>query len=339
MVAEPRPVATTSTTAMRPNDIMLPQASLDLPTSASTFTDTSAYAVFTAAPTSAQYTNPPIKTNLPCILCGDALPGIDAGLPTYTASYPVHTPTAAITGGDFILNPTYHGAVWYRQPWTIPAAWLLCCYVLCSCVVMGVLTYTGRLDMHGNLHVGRLGRIYRQRRSLYNERMREWASGISTWEDTAPYHLENPQEIEVNIREQRGDARISAIATRDTVPEPSIRLSVAATEIIHDPAEHERAAQRWSMEALRAVDGPSTELQTNPADAGDGHHYFLYRSDDRRVDRATSDGAVPRATDAERLRIRHMATHEHMHFERQVQMLRMHHLHDLQASMARAGWM
>jgi len=151
MVAEPRPVATTSTTAMRPNDIMLPQASLDLPTFASTFTDTSAYAVFTAAPTSAQYTNPPIKTNLPCILCGDALPGIDAGLPTYSPSYPVHTPTAAITGGDFILSPSYHGAVWYRQPWTIPAAWLLCCYVLCSCVVMGVLTYTGRLDMHGNV--------------------------------------------------------------------------------------------------------------------------------------------------------------------------------------------
>jgi len=162
---------------------------------------------------------------------------------------------------------------------------------------------------------------------------------MSTWEDTAPYHLETPREVEVRIREQRGNARISAIATRDTAPEPSIRASVAVPEIISDWPEHERAARRWSMEAHRAFDGPSTELQTNPADAGDGHHYFLHRSDDRRVDRATSDGAVPRATDAERLRIRHVATHEHMHLERQVQMLRMHHLHELQASMARAGWM
>ncbi len=151
MIAEPIPVATTSITVIRPNDIMLPQASLDVPTFATTFTDTSAYAVFTAAPTSIQHANSPITTDPPCILCNDALPGIDAGLPTYTVSYSIHTPTAAITGGDFILSPTFHGAVWYQQPWTLPAAWLLCCYVLCSCVVMGVLTYTGRLDMHGNV--------------------------------------------------------------------------------------------------------------------------------------------------------------------------------------------
>ncbi|KAK0790752.1 hypothetical protein LTR75_011957 [Friedmanniomyces endolithicus] len=339
MIAEPIPVAPTSNTVMRPNDIMIPQASLDVPTFASTFTDKSAYAVFTAASTSTRHANSPITTDPPCILCNDALPGIDVGLPTYTASYPVHTPTAALTGGDFILSPTFHGAVWYRQPWTLPAAWLLCCYVLCSCVVVGVLTYTGRLDMHGNLHVGRLGRIYRQRRSLYNEQMREWTSGISTSEDTAPYHLESPQEIEARIREQRGTARNLTDVTHEVAPIPSSRHPLAGTEITYASPEHERAAQRWSMGPLRGSDGRPTELQTVPAEAGDGHHYFLYRRGHRRVDRGTSDGAVPRATDVESMRIRHVATHENMHFERQVQMLRMHHLHELQASMARAGWM
>ncbi|KAK0278448.1 Mucin 16, cell surface associated [Friedmanniomyces endolithicus] len=337
MIAEPIPVATTSITVMRPEDIMLPQASLDIPTFASTFTDTSAYAVFTAAPTSLQHANSPITTDSPYVLCNDALPGIDAGLPTYTTSYPVHTPTAALTGGDFILSPTFHGAVWYRQPWTLPAAWLLCCYVLCSCVVMGVFMYTGRLDMHGNLHVGRLGRIYRQRRSLYNERMREWTSGISTWEATAPYYLETPQEVEVHSREQRGNTRVSTAITHDAAPVPSSRTSVAQTEITYHSPEHERAARRWSMEPRRASSGPPTDLLPNSGQAGDGHHYFFYRSDDRRVERATSDDAVPRATDVESMRLRHLATHEH--FERQVQMLRLHHLHDLQASMARAGWM
>ncbi|KAK1059833.1 hypothetical protein LTR12_006881 [Friedmanniomyces endolithicus] len=337
MIAEPIPVGTTSITVMRADDIMIPQASLDAPTFASTFTDTSAYAVFTAAPTSIQHANSTITTDPPCILCDGALPGIDAGLPTYTVSYPIHTPTAALTGGDFILSPTFHGAVWYRHPWTLPAAWLLCCYVLCSCVVMGVLTYTGRLDMHGNLHVGRLGRIYRERRSLYNERMREWTSGISTWEDTAPYHLETPQEVEVHIREQRGNARVSSAMAHDAAPVPSSRTPVAGTEITYDSPEHMGAAQSWPMEPLRASAEPPTELQIIPAGARDGPHYFLYRSDDRRVERVTGDGAVPRATDAESMRLRHMATHEH--FERQVQILRSHHLHELQASMARAGWM
>ncbi|KAK0870146.1 hypothetical protein LTS02_002654 [Friedmanniomyces endolithicus] len=317
---------------------MLPQASLDVPTFATTFTDTSAYAVFTAAPTSIQHANSPITTDPPCILCNDALPGIDAGLPTYTVSYSIHTPTAAITGGDFILSPTFHGAVWYQQPWTLPAAWLLCCYVLCSGVVMGVLTYTGRLDMHGNLHVGRLGRIYRQRRSLYNERRREWTSGILTWEDTAPYYLETSQEIEAHIREQRGNVRTPTNVTHDAAPASSIRASVADMET-YDSPQLERAAQSWSMEPLRASDGPPTELRTMPIEAEHGRHYFLHRSDDRRVERSAGGGAVPRATDVERVRSRHGATYENMHFERQVQMLRMHHLHELQASMARAGWM
>ncbi|TKA66264.1 hypothetical protein B0A55_08423 [Friedmanniomyces simplex] len=304
---------------MRPEGIMSPEASLDVPTYRSTFTDTSAYAVLTAKPTSIQHASSPITTDPTCSLCDDSMPGIQAGPPTYTASYPTHAPTSPVTGGFYTLGATSRGVAWYQQAWTLPVALLLCCYAMFSCVLLGVLLYTGRLDLHGNLHVGRLGRIYRERRGFYNERMSVWTSGLSTWEDTAPYRLETPEEVEARVREQRGTARISASVTHEAPQVPSSRTSVAETE------------------PLRADDGPPIELQIFPAGVGGERHYVFYRGDDRRVVRVTGDGVVPYATDAERMRLRHVATREQ--YERQAHMLRMHHLNELQASMARAGWM
>jgi len=88
------------------------------------------------------------------------MPGILPLLPSYTRytetwrtahhATATPTPTHAVVEGILAAAPTYPDAVWYRQPWTVPAAGLLCIYSICSIIMLALLLHMGKLDLKLN---------------------------------------------------------------------------------------------------------------------------------------------------------------------------------------------
>ncbi|KAK4892320.1 hypothetical protein LTR27_009154 [Elasticomyces elasticus] len=321
---------------------MTSETAFALPTSwtTSTFTDASGHVKVTAIP-HAQHTIATLARNPPtsCSACDDSVPGmIVAGMPTY---FHRPTPTAAVlTNSNNFVVTHGDGTLWYQHPWTLPAAYAMFCYAIFSGIAMAIMLFTGRLDTRGNLHVGRLGRIYRRRRSIYELRMNAWTNGLSTWEDTAPYRWATQEEMQAyhaaQARDQLVNGRTSVAITHISQPRNNSRASVAETETIFDTEQHERAVRRWSTEPLHPSEGPAIELQHFPAGTGNNRHYAYYHRDDGGVVRVT-DGEVSFASEEERARLRQAVAYEQC--ERHAQMLRLHHLNQMQTSMARAGWM
>jgi len=69
------------------------------------------------------------------------------------------TPSQAVVGGIIKPGPTSQDAIWYRQPWTVPAAALLCMYGLCSIATLVLLWSTSRLDYKLNVSSDHMGSL------------------------------------------------------------------------------------------------------------------------------------------------------------------------------------
>ncbi|KAK3110919.1 hypothetical protein LTR53_014302 [Teratosphaeriaceae sp. CCFEE 6253] len=304
-----------------PKGIAFPESTLNLPTYGSTLTATDWYYAPAPTPISTHGLTPPLVTG--SSLSGNGIPGLMLGGagPTSTRSSTAATSTSGINGSIFSLQPVSTGAAWYHQPWTIPAAWVLCFYALLSCISFAILLFSGRLDSHGNLYIGRSGEMHR-------ERMRIWREGSDFWDIYAMYPTADRDRIalEMEIEQQRhalaqyeGARRSVAVSAAGTQLAAQDGVSIASVESGYDPTA--RGSQRWSTVPLRA-DSP-IDLQTL---SGPRYRYSMSQDEDGNV---VSLSPECLASAAAQVRSRP--------FDEGERQARLQYSHELQASMARVG--
>ena len=90
-----------------------------------------------------------------CTDCDGEIFGYPGATPTATAAASAAT-TQAATGGTLEQGSPFVHDVWYQRPWTGPAAYLLAAYSVLSLVAMGILVFSGLMDLKGNVSLSRL---------------------------------------------------------------------------------------------------------------------------------------------------------------------------------------
>lgn len=85
--------------------------------------------------------------------CDGIMPGIMPTVPSHatTTADAMAPPSPTMISGVLTPAATSADAIWYRQPWTVPASGLLCMYSLCSVITLALLICSGKLDWKLNV--------------------------------------------------------------------------------------------------------------------------------------------------------------------------------------------
>ncbi|KAK5124398.1 hypothetical protein LTR85_001615 [Meristemomyces frigidus] len=321
---------------------LIHESSLNLPTLTVSF--------FTPPPeaTTTNFASHPTTTTsiLPitegCTECDGIIPGIMPTVPSHatTTAAAMALPSQTMVSGIITPAATSADAIWYRQPWTVPAAGLLCVYSLCSAITLAMMLFTGRLDTKLNV-----------RRTQSRHRFGESEANIRQWIFRSPARRARQELYDlwridsVDDRAVQREHNHNLNARRDHVR--ASHASVAETEINYDDEQQPTDQMDWyramEMQPYQGAYVWAGEREIHEAADHDAYEATGARvMPEDNVRRMIGHGVYAEADvlaqgGAEAVaRFRHILGDER--YEEQLRAWRLHELQRMQTRMVQAGY-